>query len=108
MIRENVRRWFHLSLRRRDRWEREVEDEIKLHLALRAEQLMARGAGANDAYDEAVRRFGPLDESRARLLDAARHREQTMKRTEYLADIRADIAFAVRTMARQKAWTSSR
>ena len=105
MIRENVRRWFHLSLRRRDRWEREVEDEIKLHLALRAEQLMAHGAGANDAYDEAVRRFGPLEESRARLLDAARHREQTMKRTEYLADIRADIAFAVRTMARQKAWT---
>jgi hypothetical protein len=28
-----------------------------------------------DAYDEAVRRFGPLDESRARLLSSARQRE---------------------------------
>jgi predicted permease len=106
VIRRNVRRWFHLALRRRDRWEREVEDEIKLHLALRAEQLMSRGASADDAYEEAVRRFGSLDESRARLLDAARHREQTMERTEYFSDVRADIAFAFRTMMRQKAWTA--
>lgn len=106
MIRSNIKRWFHLSLRRRDRWEREVEDEIKLHLALRAEQLMAKGASADDAYEEAVRRFGPLDPSRTRLLNAARHREKKMERTEYLADIRADLAFAVRTMLRQKAWTA--
>ena len=46
MIRDGVRRAFQLALRRRDRWQREVEDEIKLHLTLRAEQLMARGANA--------------------------------------------------------------
>src|SRR5262245_1900265 len=99
MIRSNIRRWFHLALRRRDRWEREVEEEIKLHLAFRAEQLMAQGANPNDAYDEALRRFGPLSESRERMLDAARHREQHMERTEFFSNLRTDIAFALRTMA---------
>jgi predicted permease len=104
MIRDGIRR--ALSLYRRDRWEREVEDEIKLHLSLRAEQLAAQGMSPKDAYDEAVRRFGPLDESRARLVNTARHREQRMQRTEFLADLKQDFAFAFRTLARQKAWTA--
>ena len=106
MIRDGVRRVLHLALRRRDRWEREVEEEIKLHLALRAEQLMARGDDADAAYAEAVRRFGPLHESRARLLDEARHREARMQRGEWLADFRQDLAFAWRALRRQKAWTA--
>jgi predicted permease len=106
MIRRGIRRTFQLALRRRDRWELEVEEEIKLHLALRAEALMARGASADDAYAAAVRRFGPLTEARARLIDAARHREQHMQRTEFLDDLRQDVRFALRTLARQKAWTA--
>jgi predicted permease len=105
MIRAGVRRAFRLALRRRDRWEREVEDEIKLHLSLRAEQLVAHGATRDDAYREAARRFGPLTESRARLLEAARHREQRMHRTEYLDDLRHDVSFAARSLGRQKGWT---
>lgn len=104
MIRRDVRRLFQLALRRRDRWEREVEDEIKLHLALRTEQLIAEGRSANDAFAEAARRFGPLTESRARLLEAARHRERHMERAEYLSDLKQDLRFAVRTLRRQLAW----
>ena len=106
MIRNGIRRVFDLALRRRDRWEREVEDEITLHLALRAEQLAAAGMSADDARQEAVRRFGPLLESRTKMLDAAHHRETRMQRTEFLADARQDLAFALRTLGRQKAWTA--
>lgn len=106
MIRSGIRRAFRLALRRRDQWERDVEDEIKLHLALRAEQLVAQGHSGDDAYSEAVRRFGPLTQSRARLLEAARHREEHMQRTEVLSDLRQDVAFALRTLGRQKAWTA--
>jgi putative ABC transport system permease protein len=106
MIRADVRRLFQLALRRRDRWEREVEDEIKLHLALRAEQLMNEGRSTDDACAEAVRRFGPLRESRARLLEAARHREEHMQRKEYFSDLKQDLRFAVRTLRRQRAWTA--
>jgi putative ABC transport system permease protein len=106
VIRLGIPRAFRLALRRRDAWERDVEDEIKLHLSLRAEQLAARGAAPDEAYREAVRRFGPLSESRARLVDAAAHREQHMRRTEFFGDLRQDIAFAFRTLGRQKGWTA--
>ena len=106
MIRDGIRRVFDLALRRRDRWEREVEEEIKLHLSLRAEQLAAMGMSPDEAYQEALRRFGPLSESRSRLLDAAQHRETRMQRTEFLSDARQDLTFAVRTLGRQKAWTA--
>lgn len=105
MIREGVRRFFNLALRRRDQWEREVEDEIRLHLQLRAEQLAAEGMSPDGATAEAVRRFGALSTSRARLLDAARHREHHMQRTEFLADLKQDVRFALRTLARRKGWT---
>jgi len=106
MIRAGIRRVFALSLRGRRRWERDVEEEIMLHLTLRAEQLVAAGRSAEDAYAEAVRRFGPLDESRARMFDAARHRERHMQRTEWLADARQDLRFALHTLAGQKLWTA--
>ncbi len=106
MIREGIRRVFDLALRRRDRWEREVEDEIKLHLSLRAEQLAAAGMSDDDARREAVRRFGPLSESKEMLLDAAHHRETRMQRTEFFADLRQDLTFALRTLGRQKTWTA--
>jgi predicted permease len=106
VIRAGIRRVLSLSLRRRDRWEREVEEEIKLHLSLRAEQLIDQGRTPDIAYAEAVRRFGALTESRARLLEAARHREVRMQRTEYLSDLRQDVTFALRTLRRDKGWTT--
>ena len=106
MIRNGIQRAFNLAIRRRDRWQHDVEEEIKLHLSLRAEQLMTRGASPTDAYAEAVRRFGPLSESRARMIDAARYREQRMQRTEYLAQLQQDVSFAFRSLRRQKGWTA--
>ena len=106
MIRDGIRRAFSLALRRRDRWERDVEDEIELHLTLRAEQLLSEGRAPGDAYAEAVRRFGPLNDSRARLLKAAEHREQAMRRVELFDDLRQDMAFTLRTLKRQKGWTA--
>ena len=61
VIRAGIRRAFDLALRRRDRWEREVEDEIKLHLALRAEQLAAAGCRDDEAYAKRSAEFGPLE-----------------------------------------------
>ncbi|HTI62545.1 MAG TPA: ABC transporter permease, partial [Gemmatimonadaceae bacterium] len=106
MIRTGIRRAFQLALRRRDRWELEVEEEIKLHLMLRAEELVARGATPDEAYRTAVEKFGPIAQSRARLLDAARHRETHMQRAEWFDHLRQDLSFALRTLRRQRGWTA--
>ena len=50
------------------RIERELREEIDLHVALRAEQLLRSGAAASDAAHLARKRFG----NRSRIADAAR------------------------------------
>ncbi|HTR77541.1 MAG TPA: ABC transporter permease, partial [Gemmatimonadaceae bacterium] len=106
MIRDGIRKVFRVAVNRPDRWERDVDEEITLHLALRAEQLIAEGVAREHAGAEAARRFGSIGEARARLVDAARHREQRLQRTEYFADLRHDAVFALRTLSRQKGWTT--
>jgi putative ABC transport system permease protein len=105
MKRSGVRRLFSLSLRR-DRWADEVEEEILAHLTHRAERLVALGMSPQAARDEAVRRFGTLDESRARMIEAATHREEYMRRRESFAELRQDLAFAFRSLSRNKGWAT--
>ena len=63
-IRPGVARLFRLAVRRRDLLADDVEEEIRLHLALRAQQLEALGYSPSEARAEALRRFGPIDEAR--------------------------------------------
>src|ERR1041384_1583730 len=98
MKRSGVRRLFSLSLRR-DRWAREVEEEILTHLTIRAERLQALGMSPQAPRGEGLRGFGPLDESRQQMIEAATHREEYMRRRETLAELRQDLAFAVRSLS---------
>src|SRR5262249_46270905 len=50
------RRLAHLADRRR--WERELQDEMQLHMELRAERLRAEGAAHDEAAQAARRQFG--------------------------------------------------
>src|SRR5206468_12820910 len=106
MIRPRIKRLFTLGLRRQRSWERDVEDEIMLHLSMRAEQLASQGLNAAAARDEAVRRFGSLSESRTQLLSAARERDEQMRHIEFMDDIRQDVTFALRSLRRQRGWTA--
>jgi putative ABC transport system permease protein len=106
MKRSGVRRLLSLPLRRRDRWEREVEEEILTHLTIRAERLVALGMSPTEAKDEAIRRFGSLEEGRALMIEAASHREESMRRKEAFGELRQDVAFAFRTLSRNKGWAA--
>jgi predicted permease len=105
MKRSGVRRLLSISLRR-DKWASEVEEEILTHLTIRAERLVALGMSPQAARDEAIRRFGPLDESRERMIQAATHREQYMRRREAFDELRQDLGFAFRTLTRNKGWAA--
>jgi len=98
-IRPNVRRLFRLAVRRRALRERDIDDEIRLHIDLRAEQLAREGWTREAARVEAERRFATLlDDARARLLDAARHRDTRMSWSDRLDSVRQDAAFALRQL----------
>ncbi len=104
MIRPRIRRLFRLPLRRRDLLHEDVEDEIRLHLALRAEQLVRDGLSADDARREAQRRFGSLDEATRTLEQSATRRERHMHAHEWIDELRQDVRYALRLLGRQPAF----
>lgn len=99
-IRPGIRRLFRLALRRRDLVISEADEEMRLHLALRTEQLVREGFSPDAARAEAERRFGSLDDARHHLHRSAQRRENRMHVRELLDAIRRDLIVALRALRR--------
>jgi len=78
----------------------EIDEEIWLHLELRAEQLAGRGLPPDEARAEAERRFGPagsFTEARQRLHTSAARREYRMRFRSWWDGVRQDLRYALRS-----------
>ena len=88
------------------RVEDEVSDELAFHVEMRVRELVNRGMEPGEARAEALRRFGNL----AGVADACRtegnRRDRTLRRTEWLAELRQDLAYGFRTLARNPGFTA--
>lgn len=100
----SVRRAFHVFLPGRSLLD-EVDEEIAFHLGERTGALLEAGYSPAEAAAEARRRFGDLDRHRDDCRALARRRDRTMRRRERLADLAQDLAFAVRQLAGQPAFS---
>ncbi len=85
---------------------REVDDELEFHLEMRVRELVSQGMTPAEARAEARRRLGDLPNMRRRLLQLGRERNRTMKRGEWLAELRQDVAYGFRTLARNPGFTA--
>jgi predicted permease len=103
-IRPGVARIHRLPVRGADRARSEADEEIRLHLALRTDQLVRGGLSPEAARAEAERRFGPLDEARARLHTSAERREERMRMREMFEGAWQDVRIALRGMRRSPAF----
>ena len=102
MIRPGIRRLLRLPLSSRELAERETEEEVQLHLQLRAEQLERRGLSPEAARAEAARRFGPADASRRDLTRTARRREGKAAAREWVGELLRDLRFGARQLLRNR------
>jgi putative ABC transport system permease protein len=84
---------------------REVDDELEFHLEMRVRDLIREGLDPQTARAEAERRLGDMPAMRRRLLHLGRERNRTMNRTEWLAELRQDLAYGFRTLARNPGFT---
>ncbi|HEX4681089.1 MAG TPA: ABC transporter permease [Gemmatimonadaceae bacterium] len=104
-IRPGIRRLFRLALTTRHAAQRDADEEIRLHLQFRTAQLVREGMSPDDARAEAERRFGPVEEERARFAESARRRDRRAGIREWLDSVRQDVRYAVRTLRRDAAFT---
>ena len=107
MLPPRARRALRIPIGRRRRVEAETDDEIRFHLAMRVDALVARGVPRDVAEAEALRRFGPLDEVRPQLLAAARHREERLSMFERFEALRDDVRYALRQLRRAPGFSAA-
>jgi predicted permease len=94
-----IRRAFRLAARRPP-IEDDVDAEIAFHLEMRAAELVARGLSEEAAHAEARRRFGDTHHWSQAMTAVDRERAVHQDRTEWLADLRQDLHYGVRSLLR--------
>jgi len=99
------RRLFHLGLRRPNRVDAEVDDEIAFHLQERVDALVARGWSETDAVAEAHRLFGDAKTARPTLIAEATLRDRRLDWFERLDSIVADLKLAARQLRHAPAFS---
>jgi putative ABC transport system permease protein len=98
-------------LRERRFWraapDRDVDDELAFHLAMRAKLLEEKGLDVQTARDAALRRFGDLAEVREHCLAISHERERRVKRYETWFTLRQHVRYAFRRLRAAPGFTAA-
>src|SRR5437899_3962844 len=84
----------------------EVDEELSFHIEMRTRELIAAGMSPAAARREAERRLGDLGRVRATLHALGAQRNHQMARTQYLGELRQDIAFTARQLLKSPGFTA--
>ena len=82
-----------------------LEDELRLHLDLRTDQLIRQGLSRDDARRIALQRYGEIDATKREIHRFAIRRGRRMKLAHWLDGVSQDARFAARSLGRHKGWT---
>ena len=81
----------------RSRVEREMDEEMRLHIEMEIEDLMRRGMGREEARREALLRFGGVERYKEEGRDA--------RGVRWLVDMGQDFRYALRTLRKNPGYT---
>src|SRR6185437_850186 len=104
MLPRGVRRLLRLPMTR-DRLVRDMDDEVRFHLGMRADELRAQGRGALEAEAEALRRFGDTGEFHSYAVRRASRHARWEAVSRWFEGWSQDLRFALRQAARGRTVT---
>jgi predicted permease len=81
----------------------DVDDELRFHLEMRTEELIAGGWSPESARQEAVRLFGDVREISSECRRLGKRRLRAKRRSSLAGEIRRDAGFAVRMAMKRPA-----
>lgn len=84
----------------------DLDDELRFHVEMRVREYMARGMSEPEARAATARRLGDMASARAECVTIATRLQRRATRSQYVDNLRQDVAFAMRTLGRNKAWTA--
>ena len=85
--------------------EREVDEELALHVEMRTRELVARGMDPAAARDLALSRLGDVASLKHTMTAIGRKRDRDMRLTQGLDELRSDLRFAIRQLKGSPAFT---
>ncbi len=85
--------------------EREVDEELALHVEMRTRELVARGMDPVAARELALSRLGDVASLKHTMTAIARRRDRDMRLTQWLDELRSDLKFAIRQLKGSPAFT---
>src|SRR5689334_6961894 len=85
------------TLSDRDRFERDLEDEMKFHLEMETAKHVEQGMSPEEARALARRELGPVDRFKDEVRDA--------RGVTWMDDLRRDVRFGLRSLRRSPAFT---
>ncbi|MDQ3996517.1 MAG: ABC transporter permease [Gemmatimonadota bacterium] len=104
MLRDSIlrryRRFFGADPRR------DVDDELAFHVAMRVEEFMRAGMTRDEAQEAAMKRFGSLSSVREECHELGRRSAARQRRAIWLAALRQDVRFALRTIAANRGFAT--
>jgi predicted permease len=83
----------------------DADEEIRLHLTLRTQQLIAKGMSPDAARHEAERRFGEIEDERRMSRSSATRQERRLRWRDAIDWWRGDVRYALRTLLRDRGFT---
>lgn len=85
---------------------RDVDTELAFHIETRTKQLIVAGWLPDAARREAMRQFGDVDGVRESCVALDEQRERSMRRSNWISELRQDATFALRTLRRNIGFTT--
>jgi putative ABC transport system permease protein len=93
-----VRRIFQFLRRSPSHIREDVDAEVRFHLDARVEELVRAGVTRTEAWSQARREFGDLDDARQYMQHIDRRTEWRRRRRNYMWDVRHDVRYALRRL----------
>ena len=84
----------------------DLDEELAFHLDMRIQDYVAQGLSDAEARAAAHQRLGDIAGARAQCVAVTHRTERRMTRTRIIDSLRQDLAFALRTLGRNKAWAA--
>ena len=105
-IRDGIRRFFRLAIRREELARQDVDREVAFHIDARIRQLIAAGLSPDAARAEAERRFGDVDRTRMELSASAIRHEAQLTMRDRIDALLADLRYVLRSLLRSRGFSA--